>query len=190
MVDETASRGAQRSAHWAVFAGLAGAIWVVDQLTKAWLVGHLAPSQVVDVVGDVVRLVFSQNSGALFGLFHDQALLFGLVSIGVVGLIVAYHGRSPRSLSLSIALGFLLGGALGNMTDRLRLGYVVDFVDLGFGNLRWYTFNVADAAISIAIVVLIVLGLFGHRLGRLGGMPSGSVDPSPRSTGEPTRGAL
>ena len=159
VVDETAAQSARRSAHWAVFASLAAAIVVTDQLTKAWLVAHLAPRQVVDVFGDVVRLVFSQNSGALFGLFHDQALLFGLVSIGVVGLIVAYHGHSPRSLYLSIALGLLLGGALGNMIDRLRLGYVVDFVDLGFGNLRWYTFNVADAAISAAIVLLVAVAI-------------------------------
>ena len=80
----------------------------------------------------------------MFGLFKDQALLFGLVSIGVVGLIVWYHGSSGRNTLLSVALGLLLGGALGNMLDRLRLGYVVDFVDIGIGDLRFYTFNVAD----------------------------------------------
>ena len=73
----------------------------------------------------------------------------------MIGLIVAYHGRSARSLYLSIALGFLLGGAIGNLIDRLRLGYVVDFVDIGIGDLRFYTFNVADAAISTAIVLLL-----------------------------------
>ena len=107
------------------------------------------------VIGDLVRLVFSQNNGALFGLFRDHALLFGLVSLGVIGLIVVYHGAAGRSLYLSVALGLLLGGALGNLIDRLRLGYVVDFVDIGIGDFRWYTFNVADAAISLAIVMLI-----------------------------------
>ena len=72
-----------------------------------------------------------------------------------MGLIVVYHARSGRSLYLSIALGLLLGGALGNMIDRLRLGYVVDFVDIGIGDLRFYTFNLGDAAISTAIVMLI-----------------------------------
>lgn len=159
MVDETATRGAGRSAHWVVFLGLAGIVVVLDQLTKAWLVSNFAPGDVVEVVGDVVRLVFGQNSGALFGLFRDQALLFGLVSLGVIGLIMAYHGHSPRSLYLSIALGLLLGGALGNVIDRLRLGYVVDFVDIGVGNLRFYTFNVADAAISTSIVLLIAVAI-------------------------------
>jgi signal peptidase II len=139
--------------------GLAAMVMVLDQLTKAWLVSSLAPGEVVQVVGDAVRLVFNQNSGALFGLFRDQALLFGLVSLGVIGLIVAYHGHSGRSLYQSIALGLLLGGALGNVIDRLRLGYVVDFVDIGVGDLRWYTFNVADAAISTSIVLLVAVAI-------------------------------
>jgi signal peptidase II len=148
-----------RRAHWTVFVGLAGTIVVLDQLTKAWLQANFAPGQVAEVVGDTVRLVFGQNTGALFGLFRDQALLFALASFGVVGLIVAYHGRAGRSLYLSIALGFLLGGAIGNLIDRLRLGYVVDFVDVGIGNLRFYTFNVADAAISTAIVLLLAIAV-------------------------------
>jgi signal peptidase II len=153
--------------HWIVFFVLAGIIVILDQLTKAILVANLDPGEMVSVVGDVVRLVFSQNSGALFGMFHDQAILFALASLVVIGLIIAFHGQSERSLYLSIALGFLLGGAIGNMIDRLRLGYVVDFVDIGIGGFRWYTFNVADAAISTALVMLFALA-FIPRLARLG----------------------
>lgn len=61
---------------------------------------------------------------------------------------------------MSIALGLLLGGAIGNLVDRLRLGYVVDFIDIGIGDLRFYTFNLADSAISLAIVLLIGAALF------------------------------
>lgn len=132
---------------------------VLDQLAKAWLVANVAQDEVREVLGTAVRLVYHQNSGALFGLFRDQAILFGLISIGVIGLIVAYHARSGRSLYMSVALGFLLGGAVGNLADRLRLGYVVDFVDIGIGDLRFYTFNVADSAISTAIVLLIAIAL-------------------------------
>jgi signal peptidase II len=160
-----ATTAASTRAHWVVFFGLAGLVLVVDQLTKAWLVANVSPGEVVQVIGDYVRLVFSQNSGALFGLFRDNAALFGLVSIAVIGLIVFYHGRVGRSLYLSIALGLLLGGALGNMTDRLRLGYVVDFVDVGIGDFRWYTFNVADAAISTSIVMLIGAALIPSLVG-------------------------
>ena len=159
MADDAATQPVARRAHWTVFVGLATSIVVVDQLTKAWLQANFEPGQVAEVVGNVVRLVFGQNSGALFGLFRDQALLFALASLGVVALIVGYHGRAARSLYLSIALGFLLGGALGNLIDRLRLGYVVDFVDVGIGKLRFYTFNVADAAISTAIVLLLAVAV-------------------------------
>jgi len=159
VVDGTAARVAREGAHWAVFVGLAAALVVLDQLTKAWLVSNVAPGEVRSVVGDSVRFVYHQNSGALFGLFRDQAILFGLISIVVIALIVGYHARSGRSLYLSIALGFLLGGAIGNMIDRLRLGYVVDFVDIGIGDLRFYTFNVADSGISIAIVLLVAVAI-------------------------------
>jgi signal peptidase II len=160
VADEAATtHSAGRRANWGVFGGLAVAIVALDQLTKAWLQANFVPGQTVDVVGDTVRLVFGQNSGALFGLFRDQALLFALASLGVVGLIVTYHGKAERSLYLSIALGLLLGGAIGNLIDRLRLGYVIDFVDVGLGTLRFYTFNLADAAISTAIVLLLAVAV-------------------------------
>jgi signal peptidase II len=171
-------------ARWALFLVLAVTVLIVDQVTKAWLVSVLpVEGQRQSVVGDVVRLVNSHNSGALFGLFKDQALIFGLVSVGVVGLIVWYHGSAGRNTLMSVTLGLLLGGALGNMLDRLRLGYVVDFVDMGFGDLRWYTFNVADAAISCAIVLLLLGALLPTRFGldrlnasRGSGEPAGPLD--------------
>lgn len=144
---------------WAVFVGLAAVIIVVDQLTKAWIVSSIAPGDSISVVGDYLRLIYGRNNGALFGLFRENALLFGLASLIVIGLIVAYHARSGRSPYMSVALGLLLGGAIGNLIDRLRLGYVVDFVDAGIGDIRFYTFNVADSAISFAILFLIVAAL-------------------------------
>lgn len=144
---------------WLIFGGLALTVLVLDQLSKAWIVANIAPGQSVQVLGDLVRLIYSRNSGALFGLFGSSASLFGIASVAVLGLIVWYHARAPRSLLLSIALGLLLGGAVGNMIDRLRLGSVVDFVDMGLGTLRFFTFNIGDSAISTAILVLLLLAL-------------------------------
>jgi len=153
-------------ARWPLFLVVAATVLILDQVTKAWLVSMLpAEGQRLSVIGDLVRLVNSRNSGALFGLFKEQAFLFGLVSIGVVALIAWYHGSSGRNTLLSVALGLLLGGALGNMLDRLRLGYVVDFVDVGLGDLRFYTFNVADSAISCAILLLLASALLPGRFG-------------------------
>jgi signal peptidase II len=153
---------------WGWFLGLAALVLVADQLTKAWLTSFLAPGESVRVVDDLLRLVHGQNAGGLFGLLQGQALPFALVSLVVVGLIVGYHARSGRNPYLSVTLGLLLGGALGNLLDRLRLGYVVDFVDAGIGSVRWYTFNVADAAISLAILLLLAASLFPSLARRLG----------------------
>jgi signal peptidase II len=142
---------------WGLFLGLAALVVVADQLTKAWLVSTLEPGERLSVVGDLLRLVHGQNDGAIFGLFRDQALLFGIVSLVVVGAIIWYHRSAGRSALLSVALGLLLGGAIGNMIDRFRLGYVIDWVDAGIGDLRFYTFNIADAAITGAVLLLILI---------------------------------
>lgn len=167
MTDATASPPSPRAVRrpggwrirWIAFIGLAAAIVVVDQLAKAAVTAALAPGQSVAIVDDLLRIVFGQNTGALFGLFKDNALMFGLVSLVVIGLIVAYHWRAAPSPYLTITLGLLLGGAVGNMVDRLRLGYVVDFVDAGIGTTRFYTFNVADSAISLSVVLLLLAAL-------------------------------
>ena len=153
------SSGAGRRPLWAAFAGLAVAVVVADQLTKAWLVSFLGPGQSTNVIDDLVRLVNSQNTGGLFGLLKGQAAPFAALSLVVMGLIVWYHGRSGRNPYLTVTLGFLLGGAVGNAIDRIRLGYVVDFVDAGIGSVRWYTFNVADASISLAILLLVAAAI-------------------------------
>src|SRR5207253_2363622 len=101
---------------------------ILDQLAKAWLVSFLAPGQSIAVVDDLLRLVNSHNTGGLFGLLKGQAAPFAALSLVVMGLIVAYHARSGRSPYLTVTLGLLLGGAIGNLVDRIRLGYVVDFV--------------------------------------------------------------
>lgn len=153
------TEGAKGRPLWAPFVLLAASIVVVDQLAKAWITARLSPDGVINLVGDYLRLVYAENSGALFGLFRGQAALFALLSLAVIAVIVAYHGRSGRSPYVTLTLGLLLGGAIGNAIDRLRLNYVVDFVDGGIGSVRFYTFNVADSAISLAILLLLLMAL-------------------------------
>ncbi len=146
--------------HWAVFVGLAAVVVVLDQATKVWLAATIDPGETIEVLGDWLRFVHGRNTGALFGLFRDSAVLFAVVSLGVIGIIAWFHARSTPSRATSIALGLLLGGAIGNLIDRLRFGYVLDWIDMGIGDRRFYTYNVADAAITVAIVSLIVLAIF------------------------------
>jgi len=151
--------------HWIAFFGLAAAIVVADQVAKAWIVGSFELGRPVAVLGDLVRIWYVHNSGALFGMFRDQALLFAGASIAVIGLIVWYHGHALASSGwlATLALGLLLGGAGGNLIDRVRFGYVVDFVDMGIGSWRFYTYNVADSAISASILLLLLMALVPRR---------------------------
>ena len=145
---------------WILFAAIAIGVVAVDQLAKAWIVGNLDIGESIDLVGDWLRIVHWRNSGILFGMLPQSAGAFAIVSLLVVGVIVYYHAKAGRGLVVTIALGLLLGGALGNLVDRLHYGSVVDFVDMGIGTWRFYTYNVADAAISTAIVLLIAMAVF------------------------------
>jgi signal peptidase II len=147
-----------------LFAVLAVGVVVVDQLTKAWIVGNLELGESFSVLGEWLRVVHWQNSGIVFGMLPQSAGAFAIASLVVLALIVGYHARTGRGLLVTIALALLLGGAIGNLLDRLRYGAVVDFVDMGIGAWRFYTYNAADAAISTAIALLILMGIF-PRLG-------------------------
>jgi signal peptidase II len=157
---------AERRNRWAAFAALAAAVVVADQVTKVWLRQSIAVGErPVEILGEFVRFANTQNRGGIFGLFGDSATVLGLASIVVIGLIVFYQAREGvRTWLLTGALGLLLGGAIGNLIDRMTLGYVTDWVDMGIGAWRWYTFNVADAAISTSLVLLIVSALVGERI--------------------------
>jgi signal peptidase II len=163
-------------AGWVLFAVLATLVVAADQLTKAWVDAAFslasphaepgAPGGPTRVLGDLVRISKVYNDGGIFGLLGASAPVLGLASLVVIGGILWYqarHGPAAGRL-VSGSLGLLLGGALGNLIDRLRFGHVIDWVDTGLGSMRWYTFNVADAAIFVSLVVLVGTGLLGDRL--------------------------
>jgi signal peptidase II len=132
-------------------------IYVGDQATKAAIVATLALGERLEVIGDVVQLWHAQNRGAAFSILQGELWLFFIVTAAAL-VMVAYFHRTlrERSIWLHVILGATLGGALGNFTDRVRLGYVVDFVSVGIGDLRWPTFNVADSAVVCGIGLLVI----------------------------------
>jgi signal peptidase II len=144
---------------WIAFTAIALGVLAVDQASKAWVTGNLDIGEGIELLGEWLRIVHWRNSGALFGLLPQSAPIFAVVSLGVVALIVLYHHRAGRGYLTTVALALLLGGAIGNLIDRLRFGSVVDFVDMGIGEWRFYTYNAADAAITTAILLLIVMAI-------------------------------
>jgi signal peptidase II len=165
---------ARRSPHWLLFVGLALAVVVADQLTKAWVVGAVAMGDALRLVGDYLRLIITYNTGGLFGLFQQQSAVFAIFSLAVMALIVVVHGRTARSRYITLTLGLLLGGAIGNFIDRIQLGHVVDWVDIGVGDWRFYTFNVADMAVTASVLLLLFLSV---RASLAGGDQADHRDP-------------
>lgn len=139
-----------------VLAGTAILLYVADQATKALIVANLEYGERRDVIGDVVQLWHVRNTGAAFSLFPGATWLFLPVTVVALGM-VAYFFRAfrDRSLGIHVVLGMILAGTLGNLTDRLRWGYVVDFISVGVGDVRWPTFNVADPSVVIGIGLLV-----------------------------------
>jgi signal peptidase II len=142
-----------------LFLGLAVLVVLLDQTTKRLAEERLEKagqrSVPLPIVGDYLRFTYVENRGAAFGLLQDQTAFFVFVGVLVVGVIAASYRYLPRSgFRLHLALGLQLGGAVGNLVDRVRQGYVVDFVDFGYHSNWWPVFNVADSAIVIGVALL------------------------------------
>jgi signal peptidase II len=165
----------QQPRRWALFLGTAGAVVLLDQLSKVWVdtsfelasrgIPAGQPGGPSEVIGEYLRIAKTYNDGAIFGLFDAIAPLMALLSLLVIAAITWYQWRHGDSVSplVTLGLGLLLGGAVGNLIDRVRIGHVIDFVDMGIGSARWYAWNFSDAAIFIGILVLFAAALLGDR---------------------------
>ncbi len=142
--------------------GIAAVIFLVDQLSKWIVTGPLALNRVGDqlVLLPIFNLTYTENNGISLGLLNatnptGRWMLVALTS--AIAAVVAVWITREKNRTDQMALGLVLGGALGNILDRVRFGYVVDFADLHFGEFRpFLIFNVADAAISIGVVILLL----------------------------------
>jgi signal peptidase II len=117
------------------------------------------------LIGSYLQIIRGENRGGLFGMVQGSAPLLALLSVGVILALVIYHEREqlPRVSPLTVGVGLLIGGAIGNLIDRVAFGYVLDFIDVGVGSLRFWTFNIADAGISFGIAILLVDTLWRSR---------------------------
>jgi len=145
--------GGKPTRRLALLAGPALVVLITDQVSKDLVRRGLQHGRVIDLLGGLVRLDFTRNSGAAFGMFRAGGLVFAAIALLVAAGIVLSYQRVARSAALvRLGLGFIAGGAIGNLLDRVRFGYVVDFVDLRW----WYVFNVADSAIVAGVGLLVL----------------------------------
>ncbi len=149
----------------------------VDQISKAIIVRTLSPGRPATLIPGFFDLTLVTNTGGVFGIFRDlddplRNVLFSAVPITAVVLILWYGRSLPATRRWShVALGLVLGGAVGNLLDRFRIGHVVDFLDLYVGAYHWPAFNLADSAICVGVAMLLLESLFLQRSG-------GGTDPA------------
>jgi signal peptidase II len=140
---------------------IASGVFMIDQTTKAWAVRSLRLGGGKSAIGGFLNFVYAENPGVAFSMLDEQGVA-GRWGLSVVALIAAtlvmyFFWRTPRTDDRILgALSLLLAGIAGNVTDRLRLGFVIDFIDVQFGSWHYPTFNVADASICIGAGLLII----------------------------------
>ena len=135
-------------------------IYLMDQASKAWAVRALRFGDVMNIIPGFLNFIYAENTGIAFSQFQDKGefgrwMLAGLAVLATLGVLI-YFFRTPRNEDKVLgACALLLAGILGNLTDRIRLGFVIDFIDAHIKSFHWPTFNVADASICIGAALLV-----------------------------------
>jgi signal peptidase II len=141
----------------AALVAVAGTVTAIDQLTKAAVVAAIGPGQPdtrIELRASWLALEYVENRGVAFGLLAGLGPILLLVSCALLAGLLAHYAREERpSPWQTLAIGMIAGGAAGNLIDRIRLGYVIDFVAVG----AWPNFNVADSAITCGVILMIVV---------------------------------
>ncbi|CAN5162908.1 signal peptidase II [soil metagenome] len=143
------------------YLGLAGGVFMIDQTSKAWATRTLRYGGEMPIISGFLNFAYAQNTGIAFSMLDDHGNTgrWGLSVVALVAatLVLYFFWRTPRSDDRIMgALALLLAGIAGNVTDRMRLGFVIDFIDVQFGSWHYPTFNVADAAICLGAGLLIL----------------------------------
>lgn len=145
---------------------LAGIIFMIsivsDQLTKLWAVDVLKDGESIKLIGNFLRLTYAENKGAAFSILQNQLWFFIIATVVMLGILSYMFFKTKNLTPLSrLSISMIAGGAIGNFIDRLRLGYVVDFIDVRFGSFyNFPIFNIADSFVVCGTILMIVLILF------------------------------
>src|SRR5688572_7879913 len=142
------------------YALIVAAILVLDRWTKSLILDQFALNESVSVIDGLFNITYVRNTGVAFGILSSissplKSVLLSIFTAFAAVAVITYSYRSPlRNRLLQVALALILGGALGNLYDRLAYGYVVDFLEFYIGSYHWPAFNVADSAITTGVILL------------------------------------
>lgn len=148
--------------------GIAVAVVIVDQLSKLWIMATFSLHEQQDIIPGFFNLVYVTNTGAAFGFLAGsktmlrQAFFVAVAIVALIIIVFAYGQLKRQGKIFVYALGFIAGGAVGNLIDRLRFGSVVDFLDFYLGSHHWPAFNAADSAITIGVGLFLLGTLLQH----------------------------
>ena len=139
-----------------------------DQISKLWVINNFSAFESRDVLGTFIKFSYVKNPGIAFGIsVGEYGIIITILSLFAILFIAYFHWEERYSHPLiSFGLSLILGGAIGNFIDRSKIFFmthydgVVDFIDVGIGTYRWYTFNIADAAVTIGIILYFYHSLF------------------------------
>ena len=146
---------------------LALAVFLADQVSKRLIQDSLRPGEGIPAIPDVLRISYTRNDGGAFGILGGQSGLLLIGSAVAVAFVLWMLLQGPPALGTALGCGLILGGAAGNLLDRLTVGAVTDFLDLEFWPLReWPVFNAADIAIVLGVAVLLLAALRPERAGQ------------------------
>lgn len=155
-----------RFAPYRLLLSLAAAVFILDQATKLWIeraieYGSFYPPDAIEVIPGFFHLVHVGNTGAAWSLFSEHTEILAVIGFLALGLI--YFARESLELKRrpnQLAFGLIIGGIVGNLLDRVRLGHVTDFLDFQFGSYHFPSFNVADSGITVGVTLYIAATLF------------------------------
>ena len=166
------------------YLAVAGGVFLIDQSSKAWAVSRLRFGDPISLIPGFLNFAYAENTGVAFSMLDDHGSTgrWGLSVIALIAgtLVIYFFWRTPRADDRILgALALLLAGIIGNVTDRIRLGFVVDFIDVQLGSWHYPTFNVADMSIVIGAGLLILDMFLSKRKQHAEPRPVGSVpDPA------------
>ncbi len=142
-----------------IVSGIAVFVYIFDLITKLWAFHYLQLRPPIQIIPDVFRFAYGTNTGIAFGMLQGSGVLLNILSpIAFVVLIVVLYkmfAESSMDIWYRLIFGLLIGGALGNIINRLYCGYVIDFIDVFIGTYNWPTFNIADSALTVGEIILI-----------------------------------